>query len=80
MAKESTKSKATNLEYEEPSFKINPENRIGELTDFIKTTDSVPAWVPRRFEEQFAIYTSGSTYRFYWYDTTNGAWRYATGT
>ena len=67
-------------EYQEPKFEEIKQTDFRDLTGLIPTVSSVPAWIPRKFSEQFAIYTSGSTYRFYWYDRDNGAWRYSTGT
>ena len=46
----------------------------------IEVVSTAPVGVPQTISGQLKIYTSGGTYRFYWYDTTNGAWRYATGT
>mgnify|MGYP001580784944 CR=1 FL=1 len=54
--------------------------RIEELGGLFKTSSAVPTHIPKKFSEQIVVYTSGSTYRLYWYDTTGGAWRYATGT
>ena len=34
---------------------------------------------PQTFYDQFFIYQTSTTYRFYWYDTVNNAWRYAVG-
>lgn len=49
---------------------------ISHLLGFIRTVSVAPAWTPRSFSEQFAIYKNGATIRLYCYDTTNGAWRY----
>lgn len=54
--------------------------RIEDLGGLFLTSSSVPTHIPKKFSEQFVIYTSGSTYRLYWWDTTGGAWRYASGT
>lgn len=66
--------------YREPKIEEIQAVRIEDLQGLFKTSSTVPTHTPRKFSEQIVIYTSGSTYRFYWYDTTAGAWRYATGT
>lgn len=59
----------------------NRDQRINldSIVGLIRIVDAVPTWTPRNMSEQFAIYSSGATYRFYWYDSVNNAWRYATG-
>lgn len=52
---------------------------LRDIEGFIRTVSAVPNWTPRNLTEQFAIYKNATTYRFYWYDTTNNEWRYATG-
>lgn len=52
----------------------------GNLNGLFETVSSVPTAVPTTPYGQIKIYTNGATYRLYWYDSTNGAWRYATGT
>ena len=52
---------------------------LSSLVDFIPTVSAAPTHTPKSFLEQFRIYSNGATYRFYWYDITNKAWRYATG-
>lgn len=64
-----------NNEIEDVSEEIDIEN----IQNFILTTDSVPTYTPRFFYQQFVIYKSGSTRRFYWYDTINNEWVYTTG-
>lgn len=54
------------------SIPINLANLIG----VISTVSSAPAWTPKTFIEQFAVYANASTYRFYIYDSLNKAWRY----
>lgn len=51
---------------------------VTTLTGFIRTVSAAPSWIPRSFEEQFALYANGGTYRLYCYDTINKAWRYST--
>lgn len=53
---------------------------LQDIQGLIRTVSVAPTHAPRNLFEQFVIYTNGVTYRFYWYDTTNNAWRYATGT
>lgn len=36
--------------------------------------------IPTRVYDQIKIYTNGTTYRLYWYDTVAHNWHYATGT
>lgn len=68
------------LDYAEPQLNFQKEARIEDLWGMVKTVSTAPTWTPRKFSEQFAIYSNSTTYRFYWYDTTNNAWRYASGT
>lgn len=56
------------------------ELSINNLVDLIPTVSTAPSHTPRRFADQFRIYSNGVTYRLYWYDAVNAAWRYATGT
>lgn len=55
------------------SERIGIENLVG----FIRTVSAAPTWIPKSFEEQFALYANGATYRLYCYDSINKAWRYA---
>lgn len=60
----------------------NEQPRIQLRTDIaglFETVSSIPTGVPKDIFGQIKIYTSGASYRLYWYDTANGAWRYATG-
>lgn len=45
-----------------------------------EVVDTAPTGKPGDLFGQIKIYKNGSTYRLYWYDSTNDAWRYATGT
>ena len=45
----------------------------------IEVVSVAPVGKPNDIGAQIKIYTNGVTYRLYWYDTTAGAWRYATG-
>ena len=50
-----------------------------DILGMVKTVSVAPTHTPRSLLEQVLIYSNGATYRFYWYDTINKAWRYATG-
>ena len=52
---------------------------LSDIRGFIRTVDTAPTHTPRNLSEQFIIYKNATTYRFYWYDTINNEWRYATG-
>ncbi len=73
------KQPSYNLEYQEPKIEEIKRIRFDELDGLFQTSSSVPTHVPRKFSEQIVIYTSGATYRLYWYDNANGAWRYSVG-
>ena len=45
-----------------------------------EVVSTAPAGKPSSISGQIKIYTSGSTYRLYWYDTTAGTWHYVTAT
>jgi hypothetical protein len=51
-----------------------------DLFGLFEVVSAVPAGAPKIPYDQIKIYTNGSTYRLYWYDPVNNAWRYATGT
>jgi len=53
---------------------------FSDIQGFIRTVDVVPTWTPRSINEQVAIYNGVTVYRFYWYDSLNNEWRFATGT
>ena len=50
--------------------------KLENILGFIRTMSAVPSHKPRNLFEQFIIYVSGATLRFYMYDTTNLTWRY----
>lgn len=58
----------------------NPLTFIDAIEGFIPTVSAAPTWTPKKFSEQFAVYKNATTYRFYWYDSTNAEWRYTSGT
>lgn len=53
---------------------------IQRLRNVLPVVSAAPTYVPRNFLEQFAIYSSGGTFRLYVYtidyDTGTGAWKY----
>lgn len=53
---------------------------ITDLDILFQTVSVVPTTVPKTIYDQVQIYTNSTTYRLYWYDAVNKAWRYATGT
>jgi len=59
---------------------LTQQNEIIDLVGMVEEVSAVPTAVPRSFYEQFKVYSNAGTYRFYWYDFTSAAWRYATGT
>lgn len=59
------------------------QKRVNLNTDIIglfEVVSVVPTGIPRDVYDQVKIYTNSTTYRLYWYDQVNDAWRYATGT
>lgn len=60
------------------------ENRRTNLnTDvfgMFETVSAVPSGAPKDVYDQIKIYSNSTTYRLYWYDYSNNAWRYASGT
>lgn len=70
---------------------IELQNRVSQLeqkrvtieTDLLgmfEVVSAVPTLTPRTAYDQIKIYSNSTTYRLYWYDWVNNAWRYATGT
>lgn len=51
-----------------------------QVLGMFEVVSVVPTTAPRTAYEQIKIYTNSTTYRLYWYDWKNHAWRYATGT
>lgn len=51
-----------------------------DIAGFFQVVSTVPAATPQSLYDQVKIYTNGTTYRLYWYDTTAHTWHYATGT
>lgn len=50
--------------------------RIERIYGNIPQVTAAPTWTPKKFQDQFAFYASGSTYRLYVYDIENNAWRF----
>lgn len=65
------------LEAKEQGAFVNLDTNIYGLFEVVS---AVPSGVPRTIYEQIKIYTSGTTYRLYWYDRKNNAWHYVTAT
>lgn len=65
---------STISKYDNPFDYIDVKN----ITSFIEVVGTVPAGSPKNYFDQFKIYISGGTLRFYMYDYVNNAWRYAT--
>lgn len=51
---------------------VNLKDILGAL----EVVSTAPVGKPTSIAGQIKLYTNGSTYRLYWYDTTAGAWRY----
>lgn len=68
-------------EMKEVDTNLNKVERpsLSSLMGHFQTVSVAPTVVPGSFQNQIQIYSNGATYRLYWYDTTNNAWRYATG-
>ena len=49
---------------------------LTDVDGLIKTVSTAPTHTPKNQQEQVILYTSGATYRIYFYDNSNGAWRY----
>ena len=52
-----------------------PINLDTGVAGMFEVVSSVPTGVPRSLFEQIKIYTTATTYRLYWYDWVNHAWR-----
>lgn len=50
------------------------------LFGLIETVSTAPTTVPKTTYDQLKIYTNGSDYRFYWYDSIANVWHYVTAT
>jgi len=63
-----------------PDVPLPPPPELANIVGLVPTVSAAPAHVPRNFADQFRIYVNGATLRFYWYDSTAGAWHYVTAT
>lgn len=70
------------IPFEEQQFNSLPVAKIEDIWGMIRTVtvapDAAPVVKPRKFNEQFLIYTNGATLRFYWFDLENKTWHYIT--
>ena len=59
---------------EEPFFPMRGAIRLEGIGGMFERVGSVPTHTPRNFKEQFVLYETGGSYRFYIY--IKDAWRY----
>lgn len=59
---------------------LNQPQFLNNMIGSIETVTAVPNGKPTNMLNQLKIYTSGATYRFYWYDAKNNVWHYVTAT
>ena len=54
------------------------DQRVNLLDIFgkLEVVSVAPVGTPANISGQIKIFTNGTTYRLYWYDTTAGAWHY----
>lgn len=55
---------------------VNTRVNFFDILGKFQVVSAVPTGKPNDVSGQIKIYTNGTTYRLYWYDTTAGAWRY----
>lgn len=68
-------------EFDQKLQQLNPSiNLEKDIRGLFEVVSVVPAGIPSTVYDQIKIYTSAGTFRFYWYDYVNHAWRFATGT
>lgn len=67
-----------NSRFNEFMFNKQTNTRVNffDILGKFEVVSSVPTGKPNDVAGQIKIYTNGTTYRLYWYDTTAGAWRY----
>ena len=56
---------------------LNPINYLNDMVGLIETVTAVPTGKPINMINQIKFYSSGATYRIYFYDAKNGVWRYS---
>lgn len=61
-------------------LKVTKINFNTDIIGLFEVVSAAPSGTPKNVYDQVKIYTNGTTYRLYWYDQVNHAWRYATGT
>lgn len=64
------------IDFKEVDVSQGTTTRLEDVYGSIPTVSSAPTIVPKKIGEQFRVYSNGTTYRLYWYDFTNNAWRY----
>jgi hypothetical protein len=68
------KIKPISLSYEDNEIKIQEQPNLNTIFGNIRTSSIVPTGLPRKLVDQFIIYRSGTTYKLYVADLTNGTW------
>jgi hypothetical protein len=66
------------IKYESQDFSPEKAQRIENIWGLFRTSTTAPTGKPVKFGDQIVVYTNGSTYRLYWYDTKNNVWHYIT--
>jgi len=56
---------------------LNPVSFLSSMVGVIETVTAVPTGKPINMINQIKFYSSGATYRIYFYDAKNGVWRYS---
>jgi hypothetical protein len=59
---------------------LNKIPYIRDLVGMFRTVDTAPTDAPKNLIDQIVIYKNATTYRLYWYDSTNAQWHYVTAT
>ena len=75
-----TKEYQNEIEKIDDSMNPVPKLNVPNAFNMFQTVTSVPTVAPSNWQNQIQIYTSGSTYRLYWWDNTNNTWHYVTAT
>lgn len=60
--------------------KVNEPKQARDVFGMFQTVSAAPTQAPKNFLDQVQVYTSGATYRLYWYDKDNDTWHYITAT
>ena len=87
--------KPTEIKYEKADIETKPIQKFDTLWGLFRTESKIPTEVlatalanptthfytrPTKFSDQVVIYTNDTTYRIYWYDSSNNMWHYVTAT